>query len=232
MTAKPRYAVYYAPANDDPIWALGSEWLGRDAYGGGVVPRRAIAAFSNREIDELTASPRRYGFHATMKAPFELSDVQTEGALLDFADTFAADQSPFEVALTPQALGKFLALRLVDSSEAMTALHTDCVKAFDAFRAPLSEADIARRRRSNLTPEQDARMLEWGYPYIFDQFRWHMTLSNKIEDDDLRARLLAVLQDLFAEACRAPHEVNGVAVYKQDDRDAPFVILKRVHFSN
>ena len=227
----PRYAVYYAPEPDDPIWVLGSEWLGRDAYKGMNVERRIFASISNDQIDALTSSPRRYGFHATMKAPFELAADKSEDALLAKAQAFASSQSVFNVFVAPLALGKFLALKLTEPSDQMTQLHTACVKELDEFRAPISEADIARRRKSKLTPEQDAYMLEWGYPYIFEQFRWHMTLSNKIEDNTVRDHLLKELQELFHDACLMPHPVSGIAIYKQDNRDAPFEIIDRFAFS-
>ena len=101
---------------------------------------------------------------------------------------------------------------------------------FDPFRAPLSEADIARRRRAQLSPAQDARMLEWGYPYIFDDFRFHMTLTSGIADEAVRARVLETLSQLFAYVT-GPHRFDSVAIYRQADRDAPFEVMCRFSFA-
>ena len=230
LMASPRYAIYYTPPRDAPLTELASRWLARDAF---KCERRApilLDGFDPDEIERMTTGPRHYGFHATMKAPFELADGKTESELLDTLDQFAEARNPFEVQISPQSLGEFIALRLDRPSEDMTALHSDCVTEFDDFRAPLSEEDIARRRRARLTPEQDARMLDWGYPYIFDEFRWHMTLTNRIKSDVTRTRAIDGLQGLFRDVCTSPHLVDGIAVYFQTDRDAPFHVLKRAAF--
>jgi hypothetical protein len=111
----------------------------------------------------------------------------------------------------------------------MQALHGACVRAFDPFRAPLSEPDLARRRKAPLTAGQDARLLAWGYPYVFDDFRFHMTLTSSIADPELAQRLLAALQAHFADFS-GPHRFSGVAVFRQDSRAEPFRVLARFDF--
>lgn len=230
MMVSPRYAIYYVPAADDPIGRLGAEWLGRDAFLNRPVDRRPIPGLAPGEIDRLTTSPRRYGFHATLKAPFHLRDGLTEGQLFDAFEAFAAQQTPFSVSISPAILGQFLALRLTAPSEEMDALHAESVRCFEAYRAPLSQADIERRRQAELTPQQDTRLLDWGYPYIFDDFRWHMTLTNRIIADSTRTKVLTVLNELFRDVCQFPHWIDGVALCSQPDRDAPFRIVKHSRF--
>jgi hypothetical protein len=111
----------------------------------------------------------------------------------------------------------------------MQALHSACVRAFDPFRAPLSAADLERRRKAPLSPEQDARLVEWGYPYVFEDFRFHMTLTGAIRDEGLRNRVLTALKSHFALES-GPHRFDGVAIFKQPDRHAPFEILQRFAF--
>lgn len=227
--SRPRYAVYYVPRPESRLWALACAWLGRDAVTGEALSRPAVPELADLDLDALTASPRGYGFHATLKAPFELAESATEAGLLAFAERFAAGRAAFEAAVSPQALGAFLAFRFDRPCPQMDELAAACVREFDAFRAPLSEFDIARRREAPLTPQQDARMLEWGYPYIFDDFRFHMTLTGSIRDETLRERVLAALRDLFAEVS-GPHRFDGVGVYRQADRDAPFMVVQRFDF--
>lgn len=226
----PRYAIYYAPAADTPLWRKASAWLGRDAYSGQNLVRAAPTGLKNLDLDALTADPRVYGFHATLKAPFELHPDRTEAELLAFAARFCAARAPFTASIAPAALGRFLAFRLTASTPQMDALHVACVREFDAFRAPLSDFDLARRRKAPLTPEQDARLVQWGYPYIFDDFRFHMTLTGQIRDEAERMNVLSALQAHFA-AESGPHHFDGVAVFKQDARDAPFEVLARVGFA-
>ena len=108
----------------------------------------------------------------------------------------------------------------------MQALHADCGRAFDRCRAPLSDADLARRRRSPLTPEQDARLLAWGYPYVFEDFRFHMTLTGSVREPDTAARLMEALHPYFAAQC-GMHRFDSVSVFRQTDRDQPFEVLRR-----
>jgi putative phosphonate metabolism protein len=227
----PRYAVYYAPDPQGDLWDVACAWLGRDPHRKVDCVRPATPALADLDLDALTASPRGYGFHATLKAPFELADGVSERDLLDFAEGFAGRRTAFEASISPQALGRFLAFRLNDPCPAMDALAEACVRDFDPFRAPLSEADIARRRKAGLSPAQDARMLEWGYPYIFDDFRFHMTLTSGIADDAVRARVLETLLQLFAYVT-GPHRFDSVAIYRQADRDAPFEVTSRFSFAS
>lgn len=224
MTA--RYAIYYAPPEGSALWRKASAWLGRDAFTGKDAARPVIPGLDGLDVGALTADPRHYGFHATLKAPFELAEGKTESELLAAAADFAAGLAPFEAAIAPAALGRFLAFRLLDGEADMVTLHAACVRGFETFRAPLSDGDLARRRKANLTPEQDERLVSWGYPYIFEDFRFHMTLTGAIRDNALRERVLEALQEHFA-AESGPHRFDAVAVFRQTDRQAPFDILAR-----
>lgn len=227
MTA--RYAIYYAPPEGSALWRKASAWLGRDAFTGKDVARPVVPGLDGLDVSDLTADPRHYGFHATLKAPFELAEGKTESELLAAAADFAAGLTPFEAAIAPAALGRFLAFRLQDGEAEMTALHAACVRGFEAFRAPLGDTDLARRRKANLTPEQDERLVSWGYPYIFEDFRFHMTLTGAIRDEQIRDQVLTGLRAHFAEET-GPHAFDAVAVFRQTDRAAPFDILERFAF--
>ena len=224
-----RYAIYYAPQARSALWAKACAWLGRDAYSGETPARPALPGLEGLDFEALTADPRGYGFHATLKAPFALAADKTEAELLTFARCFAAGLTPFRLAIAPASLGRFLAFRIEGAAPAMDALHTACVREFEPFRAPLSAVDLERRRKAALSPEQDARLAQWGYPYVFEDFRFHMTLTSSIRDEALHARVLGAMKDYFA-AETGPHDFDGVAVFKQPTRDAPFDILDRFGF--
>jgi putative phosphonate metabolism protein len=228
MTA--RYAIYYAPRRDSLLHDLASAWLGRDAYTGEAVARPSVPGLEGLDLDALTADPRGYGFHATLKAPFELAADTQERDLVDFAERFAAARPAFSAAIAPASLGRFLAFRLTAPTPAMDALHAACVRDFDRFRAPIGEFDLARRRKADLSPEQDARLVAWGYPYIFEEFRFHMTLTGAVRDREIASRLLDALGAHFAEVA-GEHRFDGVAVFRQPDRSAPFHILARFDFA-
>lgn len=222
----PRYAVYYAPAADSPLWRFGSATLGYDAYAGKdvafAVPRGCDAA----SWPQLTAEPRRYGFHATLKAPFELADGRSEGQLRAFAHQIAAGLAPVPLSgLAVTALGRFVALTPAAPSDALQKLAFDIVQAFEPFRAPLSPADRERRLKSPLTPAERACLEAYGYPYVGDAFRFHMTLTGSLPPEELDGAK-AALARAYAETVPAgPVAIDRMVLFRQDDRDSRFRVL-------
>ena len=222
MTA--RYAIYYAPDPASALWQRASIWLGRDAASGADLVQPHVAGLSAPEFACLTADPRHYGFHATLKAPFGLAEGSSEADLVQALTDFAGTRSPFAKDLSPQALGRFLALRPISPCPHIQSLHEDAVRAFEPLRMPLSKHDLTRRRASNLTPEQDDLLVRWGYPYVFEHFRFHMTLTGSIADDTLRQALLGAASLYFAPDT-GPHRFASVSLFRQADRGSPFTIL-------
>ncbi len=213
-----RAAVYYAPALDDPLWAAGCDWLGRDAQTG----RR----ITHPGRDELTAEPRRYGFHATLKPPMRLAHPWS--ALLEDAVALAEGIAPFALPpLEVAAMGTFLALRETVSCPPLHALADACVTGLDSHRVPADAADIARRRQSRLTPEQDAMLLDWGYPHVLGTWRFHMTLSRTLSPAE-RAVMEPEAVAHFAAALARPRQVTEICLFTQAAPGAPFTLAERV----
>jgi hypothetical protein len=221
-----RYAIYYAPAADHPLTRMASAWLGYDAWTAQIVAQPTLAgvAFDAAAVETLTKDPRLYGFHATLKAPFALATGHDEAALIGAFDAFAATRMVFDGNLVVRALHGFIALVFDPPCRAMDELHAASVRAFEPFRAPLSDADLARRRRSRLTADQDARLVAYGYPWIFEDFRFHMTLAACIADKADRAAVVAALARHF-KAVTGQHRVSTLCLFKQDDRNARFRIV-------
>ncbi|MTI43463.1 putative phosphonate metabolism protein [Roseibium hamelinense] len=221
-----RYAIYFATERSAPLMELGNAWLGRDPFNGKSIRQPHIEGFSHAEIEKMTSNPSRYGFHGTLKAPFELEVGQTEAALAQACRDFASRITPFELkALTVSEIGGFLALVPAGDEAELSAFASSCVRYFEPFRAPLSEEDLIRRRQSTLTKAQDKNLVQWGYPYIFDEFRFHMTLSNKIEHDNDRADLKMAALRHFDSVLAGPVPVTSFGLYFEENRGAPF----RVH---
>lgn len=225
-----RYAIYFAPHSDDPLWRFCSSALGYDAASGQTTAFPELPGLAAAEIAAWTAEPRRYGFHATLKAPFELGPGLDEAALRTAMAEFAARRRAFVLpALKIVALGRFLALVPDAPCAPLQALADACVIDFDPFRAPLSEFDRALRAAHRLEPRLQAQLERWGYPYVFDDFRFHMTLSGPL-DDVARARFLPALRNAYAPVDR-PVPIDGVTLFRQADRDAPFTIVERRGFA-
>ena len=174
-----RYAIFYTPPAGS-LADFGAAWLGWDSAAGREVRQPDVEGL---DLSAITAPARRYGFHATLKAPFRLAEGRGEADLARALDTLAATQPAVDAGhLVLGATHDFAALRCMRQPEALTALAARVVRELDGFRAPLTDADIARRRKAGLTPAQDARMLEWGYPWVFEDFAFHMTLSGPLGD--------------------------------------------------
>ena len=209
-----RYAIYYAPPEGSALESFGRAWIGRDHVTGAGVVRPEVAGVAPEQLDEITAFPRTYGFHATLKAPFALAEGTTAADLHDAARDFAATRPPFiGPRLEVTALSAFIALTLAAPCPEMDALAADCVRVFERFRAPLTEDDLARRRAGRLSPRQDAHLVRFGYPYVFEDFHFHMTLTGPL-DAPQREAMLAVLRELAALVVATPLEVAEIAVYE------------------
>jgi putative phosphonate metabolism protein len=222
----PRYALYYAPASDSALWRFGSATLGYDAVTGEDVAFAAPPGCDAASWPELTAEPRRYGFHATLKAPFELANGRSESALRAFAHNVAAGHAGVALdRLAVNALGPFIALTPAAPSEALQRLAFALVQAFEPFRAQLSEADLARRLKSPLTPAHRAYLEAYGYPYVGDAFRFHMTLTGSLPPD----AIAPVKQALAAAHAKAvppePVAIDRIALFRQQTRESRFRLL-------
>ncbi|MBB5576799.1 MULTISPECIES: DUF1045 domain-containing protein [Rhizobium] len=218
-----RYALYFTPPKDDPLTALAALWLGRDAFSDDIFSDKAMGPVPEGHA-ELTADPRRYGFHATLKAPFELAGSVTECDLLDVAAEFAARTKAFTIPeLVLGQLGHFFALVPGSLYQPLRDFASRVVKTFEPFRAPLSDHDIARRKPEGLTEPQRANLLRWGYPYVNDEFRFHMTLTGRVPTER-QADMQEVLRERFADYIGKALAVSGLAVFIEEERGAPFTV--------
>ncbi len=172
-----RYAVYYLPP-EGPLARFGAGWLGWDVAGGcPAAPPQEVTV----DPRPLTETPRKYGFHATIKPPFRLAQGAEPAALCAAFAAFCAAQPPVTLqALEVARLGRFLALVPTGDAAALNAMAAAAVSGLDIYRAPPTTAELARRRQARLSPRQDALLTQWGYPYVKDQFRFHMTLTSKL----------------------------------------------------
>lgn len=175
-----RYAIYYT-APQGALADFGASWLGWDIATGQEVPHPKLPGLSRSEISEVTQTPRKYGFHGTIKPPFRLAEGCDAQGLLHAFERAAGEVSPVTLdGLKLAQIGRFLAL-VVDGDQAPLAdLAGHMVATLDAFRAPASDAELARRRAAGLTPAQDQMLLKWGYPYVFDAFKFHLTLTGQL----------------------------------------------------
>lgn len=216
-----RVGVYYAPAETDPLWQAGCAWLGRDAETG-----LAIAQPNLPALTENTQDPRRYGFHATLKAPF----VPHQGfkKFIDSATDFAARQKSFDLpALAVTNLRGFLALCPIAASPHLHHLADSCVKTLDEHRTSESASQQAKRSVGK-TQQQISYIAQWGYPFVFEEFHFHMTLTEKINDNPY----FKPACEYFSAALAQPRQVDHLSIFVEETKGAPFQLFCRLKFSS
>ena len=221
-----RYAIYLAPEADTPVWRFGTCWLGRDPATGNC--RAETLGLSTAYHTKITATPARYGFHGTLKPPFRLAGDATREGLIAALAQFAAQRPVFDAP--PLMLGEldgFLALVPDGAAPALAELAADCVTGFDEFRAPLTGADIARRNPERLTTAQRENLTNWGYPHVLDDFRYHMTLTGRLDESDM-AQVRALLEAATEPFRGLPLPVRSVALYHEPAPEADFQLLQRI----
>lgn len=228
MVSPPRYALYFVPAPGSDLDRFGAHLLGYDAFGGQDVPFPDDVVRAVPDWRELTQDPRKYGFHATLKAPFALADGKREIELIAACENFTGTARSIPI-ITPvvQPISGFTAIVPAAASTELNRLAADCVRDFDAFRAPLSAEDRARRNPSALTATQVDHLDRWGYPYVMDDFRFHMTLTGRVPAER-RDSIASLLLERFAVLDLRTLAIDRVGVFRQDDADSRFRVL--AHF--
>lgn len=226
-----RYAIYFAPPRPHPLWLAGCAILGRDPESGETLPQPALGGIAPARLAAITTDPRRYGWHATLKPPFALAPGRTASGLDAALARFAAGQAAFPMPpLALASLSGFLAVTPTARSAPLEALAAACVSAFDGFRRPAGKAELARRRQSGLDPVEEANLARWGYPYVMERFRFHMTLTQRLGDSE-RVPVAAALAPLLASAVATPLAADAVTLYGEPKPGAPFMLLRRYPFA-
>jgi putative phosphonate metabolism protein len=222
MTGFPRYAIYYLSAPGSDLDRFGTQLLGYDALSGDRLPFPDDVLQLVPDWRDLTRDPRKYGFHATLKAPLPLAQGKTEAELLAACERFAGIPRPIPV-IRPvvDSISGFIAVVPAKPSAELERLAADCVREFDAFRAPLTPEERTRRNPSALTPRQREHLDRWGYPYVMEDFRFHMTLTGRL-DAGRRESILTMLRDRFSAIALTTLAIDRIAVFRQNNAASRF----------
>lgn len=225
MARFPRYGIYYTSGRGSRLDRFGAQSLGYDAWTGEDLPFPESVVQTKPDWRDLTADPRKYGFHATLKAPFALAQGKAEAALLSACRQFAMTARRIP-AIRPRvfSISGFIAIIPAERSSELDLLAMDCVSAFDHFRAALSPQDRARRNPERLTPRQLGYLDRWGYPYVMEEFRFHMTLTGRL-DEERRPSVQKMLHERFSALGLERIEIDRIALFRQDDATARFRII-------
>ena len=218
----PRYAIYFVPAADTDLYRFGAAVLGYDCYSG---EAHAFIGGAEREWSDFTREPRVYGFHATLKPPFHPADGYDETDLARAVADFAGNHAAVLIGdMAVRELGSFIALVPQSPRPLLNALAEACVRAFDRFRAPMSEQERSRRVTPGLSDRQIVNLARWGYPYVCEDFRFHMTLTGALAVQK-RSRTLRFLCEKFEQRHGAAAvTVDRLVIARQSDPAEPFQV--------
>ena len=222
MTA--RYAVYYSPSDQSELAGFGEAILRRTAV---QIPE--LDDGIGQERRRMLKRPRHYGFHATLKAPFELANGTTVEKLGDAVQALSVTLETIPLAgLRICSFNGFAALAFERQPESCAFLARRSVLELEPFRAPLSEEDYLRRNPDQLSDRQRGFLKEFGYHHILDDFDFHMTLSGELPPDP--TRFLAWLDQEFRRMVSDVPLLDRLALFMQPDRESPFTRIAEYPF--
>lgn len=222
----PRYAIYFVPPASSQLYRYGSSILGYDSYTGNSVHFPDELGSGAVNWNELSATPRRYGFHATLKAPFHLAPACTETQLVNALQNFAGlGHAVDSFAPILREVEDFIAVVPQETEAALDALAASCTTIFDAYRAPMSPQERTRRLASGLSQSQIQNLDRWGYPFVLSEFRFHMTLTGAVPQRRKKVILAVLLNGFHLMKVEKSIAIDRLALMKQETTDAPFRML-------
>jgi putative phosphonate metabolism protein len=226
MATYPRYAIYYVSTPGTDLDRFGTQLLGYDACSGEDLAFPDGILQMAPDWRDLTQDPRKYGFHATLKPPLSLAQGRNEAEFMEACASFAGTPRPIPV-IRPvvNSISGFIAVVPAEPSVELERLAADCVNEFDSFRAPLTPDDRVRRNPSALTPRQREHLDRWGYPYVMEDFRFHMTLTGRL-GAERRESILTMLRHRFSLIGLKTLAIDRIALLRQDDAGSRFRIVR------
>ncbi|MBY5720926.1 DUF1045 domain-containing protein [Rhizobium leguminosarum] len=215
---QPRYAIYYTTFANHPLTVAAENWFGRSAF----EQRGKNAA---ERPDAVIGEPRRYGFHATLKAPFRLAAGTSIEDLETDLDAFASTTRPCPIGRLRIGVlaGFFVPAQKILG---VATFASRIVETFDCFRAPFDASELCRRDIGGLDEAETEQLVRWGYPYVFESFRFHMTLTNRIAEHQ-RPSLEAELRNHFGTIVDEDYAIDALTLFEQQNPEADFFVRRR-----
>jgi hypothetical protein len=222
-----RVAIYFTPPPDSALAAAAAKWLGRDERSLSLAGHEPLPSLSLQQYQEIIAAPFHYGFHGTLKPPFRLKEGASIEQVIDRLAYFSRTKHCFTLPpLAVTFMHNFFCLRPTASCSQLNTIAAETVLLFDRFRQPPSAEELAGRRRAGLTARQETLLQIWGYPYVMDEFRFHLTLTGKIKSCNDRKMLKKELLQRFPTDDLEAVAFSSLALFIEED-GKPLRLLER-----
>ncbi|WP_162937919.1 DUF1045 domain-containing protein [Kiloniella sp. EL199] len=226
-----RYAIYYAPRFDSKLGQFGNAWFGFNPVSHEDIPRPNVEGMNAQEIENITQGSGRYSFHGTLRSPFKLRKNRNLDSLDKSLKSFVTKVRPIICGpLSIRSIGRFLALVPDDPESQVPDLAEQCMRALDNFRLAPDKQELDRRRQTGLTTIQEQLLLRWGYPFVMEEFRFHLTLSDKLEGMDL-IKYQAILEKHCEGLCNEPFVIDEIALFGDPGQGGKFEEISRYKLS-
>ncbi len=220
-----RLAIYYTPDPDSRLPREAALWLGRDIRSSGYTLYKPTLYISEDRRRTITRSPFHYGFHATLKPPFRLIDGATIKMVEKRLSTFVNQYEKFILPpLELTQLDGFYCLRPVSEITQVTELAQHIIETFDEFRRPPDTAELQKRRQAGLTAHQEQMLSKWGYPFVIEEFKFHLTLTERITGNKEKAMLAKELHSRFKQPVLDSVGFNALSLFVEEDKQPMYCL--------
>ena len=218
-----RYAVYFAPGKSSAWQQFGAHWLGRDEFDNHSLPQPTLEEISPDQLEQLTQVPRRYGFHATLNAPFHLAPGLALPELKRRMHQLASTLRPVALGqMKTTTLGNFVALVPHMAGEDLQALAAACVTDLNDLRAPLDAHTLSRRQKETLDARATELLTRYGYPHVLDRYRLHFTLTGPVTADEAAHVTRAVAPKILRLNTHEPLVLDRLCLFVEPAPDREF----------
>lgn len=222
-----RYAVYFSPKKSSGWHDFGAPWLGRNEFDNQPLPQPALEEIEAKQLESLTRVPRRYGFHATLKAPFRLGAGIELPELKSRMAALASNLESLPLGtLSTATLGNFVALIPSAPVAGLHDLAAACVISLDDLRAPLEASDLLRRQVEQLDARATELLTRYGYPHVLERFLLHFTLTGPVTADVSRMVTRAVASPVLNLNSHEPLVLDRLCLFMEPAANSPFLRIE------
>jgi 2'-5' RNA ligase len=219
-----RYAVYFAPGKASGWQSFGAQWLGRSEFDLQPLPLCALDGITSNQLEELTRVPRRYGFHATLKAPFRLAPGVAASELTDRMAKLARLLRPLPLgAMTVVTLGNFVALVPCAAVDGLHGLAEACVTELDDLRAPLAAHELSRRVKEPLDARATELLKLCGDPHVLERYQMHFTLTGPVTAQEAARVTRVVTAPIERLNRQEPLVLDRLCLFMEPAADSAFL---------